>query len=180
MAEAAQDVKPHQFSTSPEELNKLLKKYGQKYYAQEKKGNELFTSIQNQPNQFPDFSIRDGLVMRHVLAINDQPVLEPEDVLKTRKVQHQGQYFTQLLIKWKQLPTAEATWEWMEDIQTNYPAFNLEGKVESDGEGTVTIQGPGPGEPNPMPSPADASAKNKRTRNSPPWHKDFVMRKSAK
>ncbi|OMO97475.1 hypothetical protein CCACVL1_04538 [Corchorus capsularis] len=50
-------------------------------------------------------------------------------VLNTRKVKVHREFRTQWLIKWKQLPTSEATWEWATDITKDYPEFNMEDKV---------------------------------------------------
>jgi len=36
---------------------------------------------------------------------------------------------------------AESTWEDVEDLQSSYPEFNLEDKVDFQGEGIVTCQG---------------------------------------
>ncbi|KAJ9547439.1 hypothetical protein OSB04_019982 [Centaurea solstitialis] len=52
-------------------------------------------------------------------------VMEPEKVLGTRKIGEQRE----VLILWKGLPTTEATWELFEQIQQQFPNYNLEDKV---------------------------------------------------
>ncbi|OMP09215.1 hypothetical protein CCACVL1_01071 [Corchorus capsularis] len=108
------------------------------------------------------------------LAIEDQPVLEPEVVLKTREVKYQDQNLPQILVKWKNLPEAEATWEWLDDVKTNYPAFNLEDKVVSDRESTDTSLAPSPNEPSSQDNSEAPVRRGNRARNAPPWHVDFI------
>ncbi|OMO81561.1 reverse transcriptase [Corchorus capsularis] len=111
------------------------------------------------------------------LAIEDQPVLEPEVVLKTREVKYQDQNLPQILVKWKNLPEAEATWEWLDDVQTNYPAFHLEDKVVSDRESTDTSLAPSPNEPSSQDNSEAPMRRGNRARNAPPWHVDFIRQR---
>ncbi|OMO55704.1 reverse transcriptase [Corchorus capsularis] len=62
-------------------------------------------------------------------CVNGQPTLEPELILKSRQVKQAKKVLTQVLVKWKQLPESDSTWEWAEDISSSFPNFNLENKV---------------------------------------------------
>ncbi|OMP05180.1 reverse transcriptase [Corchorus capsularis] len=61
--------------------------------------------------------------------VEDQPVLEPSDILNCRTTMLNGVVTKQYLIQWKDLAAVDATWEWEEDMKVNYPLFNLEDKV---------------------------------------------------
>ncbi|OMO99817.1 hypothetical protein CCACVL1_03609 [Corchorus capsularis] len=41
-------------------------------------------------------------------------------VLRAREVKLQGKVEPHILVKWKELPEAEATWEWLKDIKLFY------------------------------------------------------------
>ncbi|GJR17892.1 ty3-gypsy retrotransposon protein [Tanacetum coccineum] len=53
-------------------------------------------------------------------------LLQPEEVLGTR-MDSRGKH--EVLIRWKDLPGYEATWEPLENIQQQFPEFHLEDKV---------------------------------------------------
>ncbi|PKU65792.1 hypothetical protein MA16_Dca009121 [Dendrobium catenatum] len=53
-------------------------------------------------------------------------LLEPSSLKGVRHTKEGGK---EVLIEWKDLPTHDATWEAYENIQTQFPAFNLEDKV---------------------------------------------------
>ena len=55
-------------------------------------------------------------------------MLEPESLLEVRPGSHKEA--PQALIKWRHLPTFEATWEDFGVIQDQFPAFHLEDKVK--------------------------------------------------
>ena len=57
----------------------------------------------------------------------------PEDNLKAHSVTHGAKAKVELLFKWKDLPSWEATWESLSSFQAQFPDFNLEGKVELQG-----------------------------------------------
>lgn len=65
------------------------------------------------------------------LRANGLFILHPETVLKTRQVKRGTGDIVELLIKWKDLPIEDATWEEQGQIQSSFPAFvlNLEDKV---------------------------------------------------
>lgn len=65
------------------------------------------------------------------------PILAPECILNKRTVLQGTQQMNQVLVKWQQIPTAEATWENEQDIAENYPNLNLEDKIAFEGEGNV-------------------------------------------
>jgi hypothetical protein len=65
------------------------------------------------------------------------PILTPETILDSRLVLQQGREVKKILVKWLNLPAAEATWENWTDISTNYPNFNLEDKINFNGGSNV-------------------------------------------
>lgn len=50
--------------------------------------------------------------------------LEPEAILDRRTIKRRNQAATQVLIKWKDHPVEDATWEFWFDIQNKFPQFN--------------------------------------------------------
>ncbi|CAM8999726.1 unnamed protein product [Rhodiola kirilowii] len=64
-----------------------------------------------------------------------KPFLLPDRILKTRKVRTLKEWRTQLLIKWKDLLEADATWEFEDELLIEFPDLNLEDKVALDGGG---------------------------------------------
>ncbi|MCH96424.1 hypothetical protein A2U01_0017410, partial [Trifolium medium] len=65
------------------------------------------------------------------------PILQPMTVLKNRDIMRNDQIIPQVLIKWEGLSNTDATWEDVKDMAENYPTFNLEDKVDVEGEGIV-------------------------------------------
>lgn len=63
------------------------------------------------------------------LASNLDLEVEPEDVLGVRSRDHPKRTIREVLIKWKGLPTTEATWEDLDLIDGTFPSFHLEDKV---------------------------------------------------
>ena len=61
-------------------------------------------------------------------------LVTPEDILQVRNITHGLKAEVELLVKWKDLPSWEATWEPLSLIQAQFSDFNLEGKVELQGE----------------------------------------------
>lgn len=55
--------------------------------------------------------------------------VEPEDLLAVRTIQEGLETRKHVLIKWKYLPTFEATWEDLDTLGEQFPTFNLEDKV---------------------------------------------------
>jgi hypothetical protein len=70
-------------------------------------------------------------------ALVEEPidVNSPTAVLATRKVKHQGEEIKQVLIHWKDRSADEATWEDEIMIRSQFPSFDLEDKVNTDGGG---------------------------------------------
>ena len=99
------------------------------------------------------------------LVVDEQPVLEPELALRHRVIQVQGKPKQQVLIKWKYLPSSEASWEWVSDVVHSFPTFNVEDKVVADGDGIVMNQ-----------EPVSADPRPKRERKEPAWTKDYLMK----
>ncbi|MCI12952.1 RNA-directed DNA polymerase (Reverse transcriptase), partial [Trifolium medium] len=58
---------------------------------------------------------------------------EPEAVLAVRKIKQQGEESKQLLVQWRGKTVEEATWEDEIMIRSQFPPFNLEGKVDFEG-----------------------------------------------
>ncbi|CAM8992550.1 unnamed protein product [Rhodiola kirilowii] len=69
-----------------------------------------------------------------------KPVLTPDKVLQSRLVQVQQGWKPQWLVKWTGLPDSEATWEFKDELTTEFPNFHLEDKVASDGGGIDGVQ----------------------------------------
>lgn len=63
---------------------------------------------------------------------------EPEAVLGYRKNSTKGQ--EEVLIKWKNLPDYDSSWEWKAVIKGQFPTFDLEDKVIFKGGGNVTYE----------------------------------------
>ncbi|GKD13670.1 ty3-gypsy retrotransposon protein [Tanacetum coccineum] len=66
--------------------------------------------------------------------VDDHPILLPFDILKYREVWQQGKLVPQVLVQWENQPTTDATWEPLNEFCHDFPDFDLEGKVPSDGE----------------------------------------------
>jgi hypothetical protein len=66
------------------------------------------------------------------------PITKPIRVQAWRVITRQGKPVSQLLIQWDLSQPEDATWEDLEDIRISFPDFNLEDKVNFDGEGNVT------------------------------------------
>ncbi|CAM8954215.1 unnamed protein product [Rhodiola kirilowii] len=69
-----------------------------------------------------------------------RPNLTPADILGSRHIKVPNGWKTQWLIKWKDLSTTEATWEFKDEILKDFPTLNLEAKVASDGGGIDGIR----------------------------------------
>jgi hypothetical protein len=65
------------------------------------------------------------------------PIIHPIEILDARTIIRGTQKINQVLVQWDQLPAAEATWEDTDALQNNFPTFNLEDKVNFNGEGIV-------------------------------------------
>jgi hypothetical protein len=62
-------------------------------------------------------------------------ILEPKAILDHRWAKQGGKFLAESLVKWKHLPTEEATWEVTESPCHQFPILNLEGKVPLSGRG---------------------------------------------
>ncbi|PNX64913.1 hypothetical protein L195_g054267 [Trifolium pratense] len=72
------------------------------------------------------------------LTMSDSgPIINPIKVLQARTVIKGNQTVHQVLIQWDQHAVSEATWEAIDDLQQKFPSFNLEDKVNFNGEGIV-------------------------------------------
>ncbi|KAJ9159776.1 hypothetical protein P3X46_025251 [Hevea brasiliensis] len=63
-------------------------------------------------------------------------VLEPAEILDTRWVRLGNRFTEESLVRWKQLPPEDATWEVSSDLSARFPNLNLEDKVPLQGGGT--------------------------------------------
>ncbi|KAL9413856.1 hypothetical protein AB3S75_042363 [Citrus x aurantiifolia] len=55
-------------------------------------------------------------------------VLEPDGIIDTRWLKRGGKLIEQSLVRWKKLPSEEATWEGTSVIQLQFPFLALEDK----------------------------------------------------
>ena len=69
-------------------------------------------------------------VPSHIVEI----IKEPDIVLDRRMVNRSGKATTEVLVKWKQLPLEEATWENYWELIKKFPVFDLETRSISRGE----------------------------------------------
>jgi len=70
------------------------------------------------------------------LLIDDIGVqLHPQIVLGHRMIKKNDRWHEEVLIKWQSLLSEEATWESYEQMQQQFPSFDLEGKVNFNGRG---------------------------------------------
>jgi hypothetical protein len=60
--------------------------------------------------------------------------LQPQAIMERRIARRRNQAITQVLIHWKGLSPADATWEITDEIATRFPEFHLEDKVGLMGE----------------------------------------------
>ncbi|GAU12540.1 hypothetical protein TSUD_182540 [Trifolium subterraneum] len=65
------------------------------------------------------------------------PMIQPVEVLQARTIMQGTQKIHQILVQWDQYDIAEATWENVDDLQKNFPLYNLEDKVIFKGDGIV-------------------------------------------
>lgn len=64
-------------------------------------------------------------------------MVEPEEVQEVRQVQDGTQTRLEALLKWKNLPDYEATWEDVNLADQKFPSFHLEDKVSFWARGNV-------------------------------------------
>ena len=64
------------------------------------------------------------------LAVDMELQDEPVNVLSIRPAQVRGSVEQEVLIKWKNLPEFEATWELYSAIEEQFPCFHLKDKVQ--------------------------------------------------
>ena len=65
------------------------------------------------------------------LVVDLELVVEPESLLEVRPQQNAAHGKLEVLIKWKNLPLFEATWEDYDSLNSQFPAFHLEDKVNA-------------------------------------------------
>lgn len=66
--------------------------------------------------------------------------LRPEQVLQFRDVTVDGKKMVEALVKWQDLPLADATWEDYVQLKQSFPTLNLVDKVLSDGGSNDAVQ----------------------------------------
>jgi len=59
----------------------------------------------------------------------NEPLLQPQVIMDRRMIKRGTQAATQVLIHWKGLSPAEATWEFIDKVQLRFPTFNLKDKL---------------------------------------------------
>ncbi|GJX15841.1 ty3-gypsy retrotransposon protein [Tanacetum coccineum] len=67
-----------------------------------------------------------------------QPVDQPLAVCATRDILHNGESSHQILVQWRDCSPEEATWEDLSEFQSTYPYYQLEDKLNFEGEESVT------------------------------------------
>ncbi|KAG8645986.1 hypothetical protein MANES_10G110180v8 [Manihot esculenta] len=65
-------------------------------------------------------------------------VLEPKKILDARWTKTGNCFLEEVLVRWKNLPLEDATWEHSAELQLRFPHLNLEDKIPSDGGGNDT------------------------------------------
>jgi hypothetical protein len=65
--------------------------------------------------------------------------LQPQAIMERRIGRRRNQAITQVLIHWKGLSPADATWEFADEIAACYPEFHLEDKVGLMGEDLLHV-----------------------------------------
>lgn len=68
-----------------------------------------------------------------------QILAKPMTILDRRLVKHRGRAATQVLIQWSNQPREHATWEYLFDIQHQYPQFDPWGQGSLEEGGTDTL-----------------------------------------
>ena len=56
-------------------------------------------------------------------------IIEPAEIIDTRWFKKEGKFFEECLVKWKNLPVEDATWENAAELHDRFPDLNLEDKV---------------------------------------------------
>ena len=79
-----------------------------------------------------------------VLSSDLEWLAEPEELLDVRSTGTDSDPQTEVLIKWKNSSTFEATWEEFHSIQLRFPQFHLEDKVSVLARGNATTPPPRP------------------------------------
>ncbi|GAU35788.1 hypothetical protein TSUD_56650 [Trifolium subterraneum] len=106
-------------------------------------GEWVFVKLRSHRQQSVVTRINVKLVARFYQEDEELPELmeeytdlfEPEAVLAARKVTHQNEEVKQVLVQWKGRTADEATWEDEIVIRSQFPSFDLEDKVSSEGGG---------------------------------------------
>jgi hypothetical protein len=61
------------------------------------------------------------------------PILQPGALLDSRIIMRGNTPFSQVLIRWEGMDTADAIWEYQEEFKLAHPNFNLADKVTFNG-----------------------------------------------
>ncbi|GKD31962.1 ty3-gypsy retrotransposon protein [Tanacetum coccineum] len=91
-----------------------------------------------------------------------QPVDQPLAVCATRDILHNGEPSRQILVQWRDCSPEEATWEDLSEFQSTYPYYQLEDKLNFEGEESVT----------PVLQPVGRPI---RIKSKPVWHKYYAI-----
>lgn len=82
--------------------------------------------------------VKESLPLPTQLSSEGEMLVEPAKVVSKRVNLESGQ--KEVLIKWRGLPSHECTWEWVSAITKRFPHFDLEDKVNFEGEGNDTYE----------------------------------------
>ena len=75
-----------------------------------------------------------AIQLSYQLTANLELIVEPWEIKGVRPAKQPGVTGTEVLIRWKDIPVFEDSWEPFDEIQQQFPAFNLEDKVQVGGE----------------------------------------------
>ena len=67
-------------------------------------------------------------VQNQMPSHNVEVIKEPEAILERRMVSRLGKAVTEVLVKWKQLPISDASWESYWGLVKKFPTFDLEAR----------------------------------------------------
>jgi len=73
-------------------------------------------------------------VQNQMPSHNIEVIKEPEVILERRMVNRLGKAVSEVLVKWKQLPVDDASWENYWELVKKFPAFDLEARSNLRGE----------------------------------------------
>ena len=94
--------------------------------------------------------------------MDSHPILKPAQILGFQKIWQLGKFCPQVLVQWEGQAPSDATWESTQEFQQDFPDFNLEDKVNFEGEGNVASPKASP------PSNTEEAQQDPRVRSNNP------------